>query len=192
MSANYLPIKFCTQCGHATEYTVPDGDDKLRAVCPACGFIHYENPKIVNACIVECNGRILLGKRAIAPRRGYWGIPAGFMELGETCREGALRECKEELCANVGKVELFGVYNVVPKDQVHVIFRGELLGEKFGACHETLEARLFRENEIPWDKLAFPVVVHALKRYFQERAFGQFSVREENVLEDFKEPLIES
>ena len=187
MSADNLPIKFCTQCGHSVEYRVPEGDDKLRAVCPACGYIHYQNPKIINACIVECNGRILLGKRSISPRKGYWGIPAGFMELGETCREGALRECREELCASVGHIELFGIYNVVPRDQVHVIFRGQLLDEHYQAGHETAEARLFRESKIPWEKIAFPVVTQALQRYLRERAFGQFSIQEENVLEDFAE-----
>ncbi len=185
MRKSNQPIKYCAQCGHTTAYVIPQDDDKLRAVCSCCGSIHYENPKIINACILEHDGRILLGKRAITPRAGYWGIPAGFMEMGESCREGALRECKEELCAKAHDLALFGIYNVLPRNQVHVIYRGELTDGIFQAGHETSDARLFQEKEIPWNKLAFPVVTQALKRYFSERADGKFSVQEENILEDF-------
>ena len=180
-----MPIKFCNQCGHEVKYQIPDGDDKPRAICQSCYTVQYENPKIVNACIVEHEGKILLGKRTIEPRKGYWNVPAGFMENGEATRSGAIREVKEEVLAELKNVTLFGVYNIIQRNQVHVYFRGELTHNHFGAGAETSEAKLFAPEDIPWDHLAFPVGITALKRYIKEMASEDFSIKEEDIIIDY-------
>ncbi len=181
-----MNIKFCNQCGHQVKYEIPPGDDKVRAVCQSCQYIQYENPKIVNACIIEHKDKILLGKRTIEPRAGYWNVPAGFMENGEATRSGAVREVKEEVLADVKNISLFGVYNIVQRNQVHIYFRAELTGEYFAAGAETSAAELFAPEDIPWDQLAFPVGITALKRYIQERKTGNFTIKEEDIIIDYK------
>lgn len=181
-----MSIKFCNQCGNETKYQIPLGDDKPRAVCQSCGFIQYENPKIVNACIVEHEGKILLGKRTIEPRAGCWNVPAGFMENGEATSTGAIREVKEEVLADLNNVTLFGVYNIIQRNQVHVYFRAHLAHPNFGAGAETSEAKLFSPENIPWDELAFPVGITALKRYIKEMKTGNFSIKEEDIIIDYE------
>ncbi len=182
-----MPIKYCNQCGHQVKYEVPDGDDKPRAVCQSCATIQYENPLVVNACIVEYEGKILLGKRTIEPRSGYWNIPAGFMENGEATRSGAIREVKEEVLADLKNVTLFGVYNIIQRNQVHVYFRGELVHGKYGAGAETSAAKLFAPDDIPWDQIAFPVGITALRRYVKEMTTGDFSIKEEDIIIDYEQ-----
>jgi len=179
-------IKFCNQCGHEIQYGIPEGDDKPRAVCQHCQYIQYENPKIVNACIIEHKGQILLGKRTIEPRKGFWNVPAGFMENGESTRSGAIREVREEVMAQLKNVTLFGVYNIIQRNQVHVYFRAELDGDQFAAGAETSEAKLFAPEDIPWDHMAFPVGITALKRYVKEMDSGQFSIKEEDIIIDYE------
>ncbi len=181
-----MNIKFCNQCGHQVKYVIPPGDDKVRAVCQNCQNIQYENPKIVNACIIEHDGKILLGKRTIEPRAGYWNVPAGFMENGEATRTGAIREVKEEVMADVKGINLFGVYNIVQRNQVHIYFRAELAHEHFAAGAETSAAELFAPEDIPWDQLAFPVGITALKRYIKEMKTGDFTIKEEDIIIDYK------
>lgn len=181
-----MDIKYCNQCGAEVKYQIPDGDDKPRAVCQSCSFIQYENPKIVNACIVEHEGKILLGKRTIEPRSGCWNVPAGFMENGEATRFGAMREVKEEVLAELKDVTLFGVYNIIQRNQVHVYFRGQLAHPHFGAGAETSEAKLFAPEDIPWDELAFPVGITALKRYVKEMKTREFSIQEEDIVIDYE------
>lgn len=180
-----MNIKFCNQCGHEVSYQIPKGDDKPRAVCQNCGHIQYENPKIVNACIIEHMGKILLGKRTIEPRAGFWNVPAGFMENKESTRTGAIREVKEEVLADLKNITLFGVYNIVQRNQVHVYFRAQLASENFGAGAETSEAKLFTPEEIPWNRLAFPVGITALKRYIKEMPSNDFSIKEEDIIIDY-------
>lgn len=180
-----MKIKFCNQCGEKVKYQVPDGDDKPRAMCQVCDLIQYENPKIVNACIIEHEGKILLGKRTIEPRAGYWNVPAGFMENGEATSAGAIREVREEVLAEVNDVTLFGVYNIIQRNQVHVYFRGTLAGTRFGAGAETSEAKLFLPEDLPWDKMAFPVGITALKRYVKEMPNDEFSIKEEDIIIDY-------
>ena len=176
-------IKFCSRCGENVSVLTPDGDTRNRHVCDVCGQIHYLNPKVVCGCIPVWDGRILLCKRAIEPRMGLWTLPAGFMENGETVQHGAARETMEEACAPVTKQRLFGVYNLPRANQVYVMFLAELTGaDNFAAGEESLEARLFDESEIPWDKIAFRVIHQTLKRYFQERKNGKFSIAVEDVL----------
>lgn len=169
-------IKHCRTCGASVEYRVPDdGDTRMRAVCPVCHTIHYENPLNVVGTIPQlADGRILLCKRAIEPRHGKWTLPAGFMELGETTSEGAVRETNEEAGAQFELGPLFSLMNVRRVGQVHLYYRATLLSEKFDPGFETLQARLFHEEEVPWDELAFRTVKETLRHFFADRRAGTF------------------
>jgi ADP-ribose pyrophosphatase YjhB (NUDIX family) len=169
------PIKFCKNCGHAVAYRVPDdGDTRKRAVCPSCDTIHYENPVNVVGTIPVLGDRVLLCKRNIEPRWGKWTLPAGFMELDETVADGAARETTEEAGANFRMGDLLAVMSVVRVGQIHLFYRAELLDDRFDPGHETIEARLFLEDEIPWDEIAFRTVREALRLYFEDRRAGVF------------------
>ena len=161
-------MKFCPDCGSTVSRRIPEDDNRERAICDDCGTVHYQNPLIIVGCVVESEGKILLCKRSIEPRYGYWTIPAGFMELGETLVGGAARETLEEACATVEISHQFATVDVVDAGQVHVFFYGKLVGG-FGVGEETLETRLFGENEIPWDDLAFQSGRFALEKYLEDR-----------------------
>jgi ADP-ribose pyrophosphatase YjhB (NUDIX family) len=175
-----LPLNYCRVCGTTVVYRLPDdGDTKERAVCTACHTVHYENPlNVVGTVPVwgEDGAQVLLCKRNIQPCRGKWTLPAGFMELGETTAQGAARETDEEAGAQFEIQGLFSVMNVVRVSQVHFYYRARLLSTTFNPGHETMEARLFTEAEIPWDDIAFRTVQETLKRYFEDRRKGQFGV----------------
>jgi ADP-ribose pyrophosphatase YjhB (NUDIX family) len=168
---------FCSACGQPAATVVPEGDNRARSVCTACGTVHYVNPKLVVGSVPEYGGQILLCRRAIEPRKGFWTVPAGFMELGETLGEAALRETWEEALARVELGSLFSVVDVVHAGQVHVFFRARLLQPEFGAGAETLETRLFHPQEIPWDDLAFPSIRIALEQYLENCRSGNAEVR---------------
>jgi len=172
------PIKHCRNCGNAVVYRLPDdGDTKLRAVCPACSTIHYENPLNVVGTVPywgDTGEYILLCKRNIEPRWGKWTLPAGFMELGETTAQGAQRETDEEAGALIELGELFTLMNVARVGQVHLYYRARLLSTDFNPGHETLEARLFTEATIPWDEIAFRTVRETLECYFSDRRQGTY------------------
>ncbi len=158
-------------------YRVPDdGDTRARAICTACGTIHYENPLNVVGTVPALGGRVLLCKRNIEPRWGKWTLPAGFMELGETTAQGAARETDEEAGAQITLGPLFSVVNVPHVGQVHLFYLAALLSESFAPGHETIEARLFAEHEIPWDEIAFRTVRVTLERYFSDRRAGRFGM----------------
>lgn len=165
-------MKFCSECGSSVEFRIPDGDNLPRHVCPACGAIHYQNPKVVVGTIPEWEDKILLCRRAIEPRIGLWTVPAGFMENGETLSEGAARETLEESRAQVNIGDLYSIHNLPHINQVYVLFRARLRSLDFGATSESLECRLFAEHEIPWDEIAFRVVRSALTRYYADRHNG--------------------
>lgn len=169
-------MKFCSACGAPVTHTIPDGDHLPRFVCTACGTVHYENPRIITGCVPEWQGKILLCKRAIEPRRGYWTIPAGFMENGEALQDGAARESMEEALANVAIGSLLAVVNVIRAHQVHIMFRARLLDTNFGVGPESLEVQLYDESEIPWADIAFPSVEFALRRYLDDRRVGKESL----------------
>lgn len=167
-------MNFCSQCGARVSSKIPPGDNLPRWVCDACGTIHYENPKVVVGCIPEWEDRILLCRRAIEPRHGYWTVPAGFMENGETTAAGAARETLEEANARVEISALYAVYNIPHIDQVYMLFRGRLLDLDFSPGSETLETRLVTQDEVPWDQLAFMTVRNTLHHYYADRARGQY------------------
>lgn len=166
-------MKFCSQCGQPVELKIPPGDNLPRYVCTACGTVHYRNPTMVVGCVPDHEERILLCRRSIEPRAGYWTVPAGFLENGETLAEAAARETLEEAMATVSIGRLFAIANVTHARQVHIMFEGVLLGDTFGAGHETLEAALFADVDIPWSEIAFPSVEFALRRYLEDRASGE-------------------
>ncbi|WP_174407690.1 NUDIX hydrolase [Rhodoferax saidenbachensis] len=171
------PIQHCKQCGTKVVYRLPDdGDTKERAVCPACNTVHYENPLNVVGTVPYFGDKILLCKRNIEPRFGKWTLPAGFMELDETTAEGAARETVEEAGAEFEMLGLFTLLNVARVGQVHLFYRARLLSDQFNPGTETIEARLFAEDEIPWDEIAFRTVKETLERYFADRRSGVFSI----------------
>ncbi len=158
-----------------------DGDTRQRAVCPQCQTIHYENPLNVVGTIPVLGEAVLLCKRNIEPRKGKWTLPAGFMELGETLAEGAARETTEEAGAQFEMQGLFSVLNVARVGQVHFFFRAQLTSDQFAPGHETMEARLFAEHEIPWDDLAFRTVKETLKAFFADRQRGEFGMHQTDI-----------
>ena len=161
-------IQFCNLCGAATDRVIPQGDNRLRDVCQQCGEIQYQNPKVVTGCIPYWQDRVLLCKRAIEPRLGFWTLPAGFMENNETLEQGAVRETMEEACAPLTDLRLFGIYNLPRISQIYVMYQGQLESETgFAAGDESLEVQLYRQEEIPWDDIAFRVVDRTLRRYFE-------------------------
>lgn len=170
-------MNFCSQCGAAVRLEIPVGDDRPRHVCTRCGTVHYQNPKVVVGCIAEWEDKVLLCRRAIEPRSGFWTLPAGFMERGETTLAGAARETLEEANARVAIGPLYSLFNLPHIDQVYLLFRGQLRDLDFGPGPESLEVRLFAESEIPWEELAFPVVKETLKLYYRDRAVGREGLR---------------
>jgi ADP-ribose pyrophosphatase YjhB (NUDIX family) len=167
-------INFCPQCGQPVRQRVPTGDNRLRGVCDACGHIHYENPRLVLGAIIEWQGRVLLCRRAIEPRAGFWTLPAGFMENGESTQAAAARETLEEACARIEDSRLFALIDVPRIDQVHIFYRGALVDGQHAPGEESLDTMLFAESEIPWSRLAFRTVRLALEHYFADRRAGAF------------------
>ena len=177
-------MKFCSHCASKVESKVPEDDNRPRFICVSCETIHYQNPNIVAGTVPVWNNQVLLCKRAIEPRYGYWTLPAGFMENQETTIEAALRETWEEAEA---KVTVDGLYTVISEpqlDQVHMYFRATLTDCKFGAGPESLETHLYNEEDIPWDELAFPTVKRTLKLFFEDRKKGEFGVHVSDMIRE--------
>ena len=174
-------MKFCSACGHTVVLEIPAGDNRPRFCCPQCGSIHYQNPKLVLGTVTVWQDKVLLCKRAIEPRYGYWTLPAGFMENGETTGEGAARETLEEAGARIELGPLYSVIDVPQVEQVHLFFRARLLDPEFAPGPESLEARLFDESEIPWSDLAFRTVSQTLRWFFEDRVTGRFELRQSAV-----------
>lgn len=170
-------MKFCPDCGHATERAIPEGDDRERDVCPGCNAIHYANPKVIVGCLPVHEGRILMCKRAIEPRYGYWTLPAGFMENGETTAEGAARETWEEAAAVANGLVLYRVFDVPHINQVYVFYRCGIEDGNYGVGPESIDSRLLLPEEIPWDELAFPVVRELLVEFLEDSRRDVFPVR---------------
>ena len=174
-------MKFCPSCGAPVVQRVPPGDSLPRDVCDACGIVHYLNPKMVVGTVPEWEGRVLLCRRAIEPRYGYWTLPAGFMENGETTGEGALRETLEEAGARVELLAAFSMISVPYVNQIHVFYRARLRDLEFKPGVESLEVALFEETRVPWKDIAFRTVGLTLKHWFADRASGSFGFHSEDV-----------
>ena len=177
-------MKYCNQCGHSLQQKVPEGDNRLRAVCNHCNTIHYINPKIVAGTIPVHQSKILLCKRAIEPRFGLWTLPAGFMEMQETTTQAAIRETWEEA---VARVKIDGIYTMISVPhigQVHIFFRATIADGKFGVGNESLATSLFSEEDIPWNEIAFPTVKKTLKHFFEDRKNNTFPVHTTEIIHD--------
>lgn len=166
-------MNFCSQCGDKVRFAIPEGDDRPRYLCEVCGTIHYQNPRIVAGTLPVCGSKVLLCKRAIAPRKGYWTLPAGYMENAESTQQAASRETREEACAEVKLANLYTLIDLPHINQVYMIFRAELIGG-FSAGPESLEVALFEEHEIPWDELAFMTIERTLRHFYADRPFNEF------------------
>ena len=169
-----ITMKFCSECAHPVILKIPADDTRERHVCDNCGVIHYQNPKMVVGSIpVWDDGDqpcVLLCRRAIEPRHGFWTLPAGFMENGETTSDGAARETFEEAGARVEMHELFSVLNVPHVHQVHLFYRASLLDLDYVAGVESLEVKMFSEKTVPWSEIAFPTVSNTLRFFFADHA----------------------
>jgi ADP-ribose pyrophosphatase YjhB (NUDIX family) len=161
-------MQFCSKCAARVTLKVPGDDNRERWICDDCDTVHYQNPLIVVGCVPEKDGKILLCKRAIEPRYGFWTVPAGFMELGESTAQGAARETLEEACAEVEIGHLFASVDVVDAGQVHMFYTAKLLGD-FAAGEESLEVAMYSEAEVPWDDIAFHSGRYALQKYFEDK-----------------------
>lgn len=154
---------------------VPEGDNIERDVCAACGFIDYRNPKIVVGSVAVWQNSILLCKRAIEPRSGFWTLPAGFLELGESAEDGARREAMEEACADLEIDRLLAVYSIPRISQIQLMFRARLRNPNIAAGPESAEVAFYDWNDIPWPDLAFPSVNWALRQYYETRDRAEFA-----------------
>jgi ADP-ribose pyrophosphatase YjhB (NUDIX family) len=182
MSNIHNTVKFCKNCGTSVENRLPDdGDTRIRAICPSCKTVHYENPLNVVGTLPVWGDKVLLCKRNIEPRLGKWTLPAGFLEMGETLQEGAARETTEEAGAKFELENLFAVMSVARVGQVHIFYKARLLSDVFDPGHETMEARLFEESEIPWDEIAFKTVKETLQFFFADRKLGFFDIHQLNI-----------
>lgn len=175
-------MKFCSQCGANVSLRVPSGDSRPRFVCDQCQTVHYQNPRIVAGCLPVWEGRILLCRRAIQPRQGFWTLPAGFMENGETLEQAAARETLEEANARVHGLQLYTVFDLPHISQVYIFFRAELADLDFSAGEESLEVQLFEESDIPWGELAFPTVGRTLEYFLADRVLQKYPIRNEGIL----------
>ncbi len=172
-------MKFCPHCASPLTIKIPENDSRERFVCPACSTIHYQNPRNVVGSIPIYGEQVLLCRRAIEPRHGFWTLPAGFMELGESTSAGAARETYEEAGAIVEMGQLYSLLNVPHAEQVHLFYLATMKSPEFMAGEESLEVELFDEKDIPWSELAFPTVKQTLEWYFSDRAAGVFEGRTE-------------
>ncbi len=184
-------MNFCSNCGAPVCLRVPAGDSLLRHVCNNCGMVHYQNPKLVVGALAEWDGRILMCRRAIEPRHGYWTLPAGFMENGESTAAAAARETLEEACARVAVDDIYTFINVPHINQVHIIYRARLLDADFSPGEESLETVLLDEHEIPWRDIAFRTIGLTLQHYFADRRSGHFGFHAFDLHppEDYSDPF---
>ena len=175
-------MKYCPDCGSSKlEFKVPAGDNLKRHICSDCGAIHYTNPNMVVGALCVRDNKILMAKRNIHPRKGYWTLPAGVMENAETVKVGALRETFEET-GSEAKVKMpYTMFSLPHINQIHFFYLADLLDENFGPTSESIEVKLFDESEIPWDELAFPTVKRTLEYYIQDKKDNNFSFREEDI-----------
>ena len=166
-------MNYCPNCGSdQLHQIIPEGDNRLRQVCRKCATIHYDNPKIVTGCLPLWEGKILLCRRAIEPRKGYWNLPSGYMEHGETAEAGAARELWEEAEARIQLSGLHCIYSIPPIGQVYMHFIGDVIDGKYGVGEESLETQLFALDELPWQEIAFTSTTYSLKQYLLDLDHG--------------------
>lgn len=174
-AGNVRKISFCQWCGGQTKHEVPNGEEKMRAICTVCGKIAYQNPKMVVGCLIEHDKKILLCKRKIEPSYGLWTLPAGYMEIGESAAEGAIRETWEEARADVEVQSPFAQLDIPRIGQTYIIFLAKLKKPHFSPGPESSECRLFALDEIPFDSLAFSSIFVTLKLFIDDIRMGKLN-----------------
>ena len=175
-------MKYCSDCGSSKiEFKTPQGDNIKRYCCPDCNNVFYTNPNMIVGAICIRDNKILLAKRNIHPRKGLWTLPAGFMENAETLKVGALRETMEETMSEASVVMPYTMFSLPHINQVHLFYLADLLDDNFGPTSESIEVKLFSEDEIPWDEIAFPTVERTLKLYLEDVKPGDFIFRDEDI-----------
>jgi ADP-ribose pyrophosphatase YjhB (NUDIX family) len=174
-------MNFCPQCGGSVTLKVPAGDDRPRYVCSVCDTIHYQNPKVVVGSIPVWEDRILMCRRNIDPRKGYWTLPAGYLENGETTADGARRETLEETGAAIVDLVPYLMVDIVHIHQIYLMFRCRLSAPAFHPTRESAEVKLVDGDTIPWDDIAFKVVEKTLRYFLQDRATGNFVFRMDTI-----------
>ncbi len=179
-------MNYCSNCAAPVKYIVPPDDDRPRFICHACGRIHYQNPRLVVGCIPVWEDKLLLCLRDIEPRRGKWTLPAGYLENGETVKEGARRETHEETGAKVVQLVPYLLFDIVHIHQIYLMFRAQLVGPDCHRTKESAQVRLFSEKEIPWDDIAFPAIEKTLACYITDRTKGAFPFQVRQILEKMK------
>lgn len=167
-------MNYCSNCATPIKRQIPQGDNRLRDVCPSCGMIHYQNPQMVVGCIPEWEDKLLMCRRNIEPRKNKWTLPAGYLENGETAADGARRETLEETGAAVSDLSAYQMYDITQFNQIYLMFRARMISPVFQPTIESSEVVLMCEEEIPWDEIAFRVIEKTLKRYFYDRSTGRF------------------
>ncbi|CAI9754841.1 unnamed protein product [Fraxinus pennsylvanica] len=172
-STGIRKINFCQSCGGRTKHEIPDGEEKMRAICTSCGKIIYENPKMVVGCLIEHENKILLCKRKIHPSFGLWTLPAGYMEIGESAAEGAIRETWEEANAEVEVLSPFAHLDIPLIGQTYIIFLAKLKRPHFSPGPESSDCQLFALNDIPFDSLAFSSMLVTLQLYIEDTKVGR-------------------
>ena len=175
-------MRFCPKCGHQVNMEIPDGDNRERAVCPKCDFIDYDNPRMITGTLPLFEGKILLCKRNIEPRLGYWTLPAGFMENNETALEGALRETLEESGSHAIAKQPFSIISIPHVNQVHLYYLAELRQADFHPTSESSEVALFELHDIPWDDIAFSSVTKTLKFFLDDHKTGHYGFHEASII----------
>jgi len=174
-------MNYCGNCGHSITIQVPDGDDRERHCCNSCGSIHYFNPRIIVACLPVWEGKIMLCRRGIEPRKGYWTLPGGFMELNETTEDGAIRETWEETKAEVEIERLQGIYNMPQINQVYFVYLAKMKSAHYEITPESTEIELVDPKDIPWDKLAFRVMKKVLEQFVNEETPGNPEIHHDTI-----------
>lgn len=172
-------MNYCPNCGAPTVFRIPDDDNRPRNICTASGEIFYENPRNVVGTIIERDDKILLCRRAIEPRKHFWTLPAGFMELGETCAEGAARETHEEAGVTIAEPQLFTLIDITHIGQIHMFFRARMVGETMEPGPESSAVQFVDIEAIDWQQLAFPSIHRTLERYLHDRAQSAFQLHVE-------------
>ena len=180
-------MNYCSNCAAPVEHLVPEGDDRPRYVCHACGLIHYQNPRLVVGCIPVWEDKILLCLRDIQPRRGKWTLPAGYLENGETAMEGARRESLEETGAKLNRLAPYLLFDIPHINQLYLMFRARMESPAFHRTKESAQVRLFDSREIPWDAIAFPVIEKTLQIYLANRPGGEFPFQIHPILTKMKQ-----
>lgn len=181
---NPRTINYCTQCANPLARIIPPDDNRVRDVCLQCGSVHYQNPRNVVGVVPIWGDKILLCKRAIEPRYNTWTLPAGFMELKESTAEGAMREADEEAGAHLELGELFTVIDVPEAGQVHLYYLATVTSPELNPGPESLDAKFFALDEIPWDNLSFKTVSTTIEHYLADRQKGRFSVHHYSLSEN--------